>query len=650
MMKIVFKFFIATCFLLCVCSAISAQTLFTYGNQSVSKDEFLKAYRKNNTDKSTTEQAYRDYLELYMRYKLKVKAAYDLKLDTASGQAAEMQNFRNQVVDTYMNDDESLNKIINEAFARSQKDIHLAHIFISIPKNATPADTLKAFQKATDAYNELKKGKQFGDVASLYSDDPSAKNNHGDIGFITVFSLPYDLETLAYTTPEGKFSKIYRSKNGYHLFKNAEERKAIGRIKTAQILFLFPPNAGDAAKAAIKQKADSVYTLLINGANFSELAKKYSGDNLSFQTGGEMVEFGVGKYDPAFETAAYALNKDSAISKPVLTSFGYHIIKRLIRKPVPLVNNKETFEAYKQRVLADPRNEYAKKALLQKILVETNFRRSPIDENNLSVYTDSFLQHKNLPRFAGIDEKTVLFSFTKKNSTVKDWLAYVKTAKDMRRVNDGKTNKELLEQFLQAAAFENYRNHLEDYNKDFAYQLNEFREGNLLFEIMQRKIWDKASSDSVGLKNYFESHQNKYWWEASADAVLFTSGNEKAASDVKKKIEQRNINAWRKIVDSSAGAAQADSGRFELIQLPLPAEKTFTAGQFTSMNSNQNDNTVTFAYIVKVYTDRSPRNYNDARGFVINDYQTYLEDSWIAELKKKYPVKIDEAVLKSLPK
>ncbi len=649
-MKIFFKLLSAIILLTVFSSAIFAQTLFTYGNQSVTKDEFLKAYQKNNADKKSTEQSYRDYLELYLRYKLKVKAAYDLKIDTVAAQAAEMKNFRSQVVESYMNDDESLNKIINEAFLRSQKDIHVAHIFIAIPKNAAPADTLKAFEKATDAYNDLKKGKQFGDVVSLYSDEPSAKNNHGDIGFITVFSLPYELETLAYTTPVGKFSKIYKSKSGYHIFKNIEERKAIGRIKTAQVLFLFPPNANDDIKASVKQKADSVYNLLMNGGNFAELAKKYSGDNLSFQTGGEMAEFGVGKYDAAFENAAYALNKDGEISKPVLTNFGYHIIKRLSRKQVPETNNKETFEAYKQKVMTDPRNEYSKKALLQKALVAQNFKRSSIDENNLLIYTDSFLQHRPLPNFAGINEKALLFSFSNKNVTVQDWLTYARSVKDQKRTVNNKTTKDFFDQYLQTVALENYRDHLEDYNKDFAYQLNEFKEGNLLFEIMQRKIWDKASADSVGLKNYYESHKDKYWWEASADAVLFTSGNEKAATDIKKKLSSANINSWRKLIDSSAGAAQADSGRFELTQLPLPEEKSYVAGQFTSMNNNQNDNTSTFAYIVKVYHDRSPRNFNDARGFVINDYQAYLEDNWIAELKKKYPVKIDEAVLKSLVK
>ena len=200
------------CFLLItffIASNSNAQTLFTYGKQAVSKQEFLKAFKKNNNEKSTSEKSYRNYLELYIRFKLKVQAAYEMKLDTLKTQQTELQNFRNQVADSYVNDNASMNKLVTEAFERSQKDVHLAHIFIAAPKNASPADTLKAFQKANSAYAELKNGKNFGDVAAKHSDDTSARQNHGDIGYITVFTLPYDLESFAYSTLPGKSSKSF---------------------------------------------------------------------------------------------------------------------------------------------------------------------------------------------------------------------------------------------------------------------------------------------------------------------------------------------------------------------------------------------------------------------------------------------------------
>ncbi|MBS1917948.1 MAG: peptidylprolyl isomerase [Bacteroidetes bacterium] len=646
------KFFQGTICILFFCllnGSASAQTLFTYGNNAVSKEEFLKAFEKNNTDKKPTEKAYRDYLELYIRYKLKVKAAYDEKTDTLAAQVAEMQNFRNQVVGTYMNDNESLNKLVNEAFARSQKDIHVGYIFIAVPKTATAADTIKLYQKAMAVYEELKKGKSFTEEVEANSDDPSAKTNRGDIGYVTAFTLPYEVENTIYNLQPSQFSKPYRNKAGYYIFKNLGERKAIGKIKVAQILIAFPPNATDSAKRSAKQKADSIYTAIKNGANFSDMAKLFSGDNISYQIGGEMAEFGTGKFDPAFENAAFALAKDGDISEPVLTNFGYHIIKRLQRKPVPSTNNKETLEGYRQRVLNDPRNEYAKKNLLQRILREANFKRAPVNEDSVWALTARDIKNPALSKDDSIKASKTFFTFAKKNVTIKEWLNYVRPIRTITK-NVDKSNKELLDQFIQASAFEYYRAHLEDYNKEFAYQLNEFRDGNLLFEIMQRKIWDKASADSTGLKNYFEAHKGSYFWQPSADAVLFTCSSEKTATDIRKKLQQEGVKSWKKMVDSSAGLAQADSGRFELPQLPMAEQKTFSAGQLSSMSTNQTDNTVTFAYIVKMYNEREPRNYNDAKGFVINDYQSYLEDNWITELKKKYPVKVNEAVLKSLPK
>jgi peptidyl-prolyl cis-trans isomerase SurA len=246
-----------------------------------------------------------------------------------------------------------------------------------------------------------------------------------------------------------------------------------------------------------------------------------------------------------------------------------------------------------------------------------------------------------------ISNSTILFSFPGKNILVSDWLTYVRTAKNVPALSSNKTQKEMLDQFLQTVAFEYYRNHLEDYNRDFDYQLNEFKEGNMLFEIMQRKIWNTASADTNGLKNYFETNQNKYWWDASADAVVFTCTNENAANLAKQKL-QNNIGGWKKLIDASDGSVQADSGRFLLTQLPIPEQKNFVENQFTSYTNTPPDNTLTFAYIIKVHNERAPRSFVEARGIATNDYQTYLEDKWVEELKKQYPVKINELVFKSL--
>lgn len=639
-------------FLLLLSTRVTAQTpLFTIDGAPVSKEDFLKAYSKNNTNEKPSEKAYKDYLELYIRYKLKVRAAYDAQLDTLPGQRTEWQSFRSQVAENYLKDEASIDRLAREAFIRGQRDIRLAHIFIALPRNPSPQDTARAYEKAMIAWNALKKGKKFSETALEYSEDPSVKENKGEIGYITVFTLPYELETLAYSISPGQYSKPYRSKGGYHIFRNEGERKALGKIKVAQILLAFPPGATAAGKEAVRHRADSIYTLLARGADFATLAKAVSGDNLSYQNGGELPEFGIGKYDSAFEAAAFSLEKDGAVSRPVLSAFGYHIIKRITRKPFPHDPDGEAATLLKQQVQNDARIEVARKVLIQKIYQQTGRQLLDFSQEDLKAFTDTSLVVPGLSSYRSLNQSTVLFTLGRQPYTMKGWLDYFRAMRSQQRPGVRPPDvRELFTQYQERMAVEYYRNHLEDYNKDFAFQLTEFKEGNLLFEIMQRKVWDKASTDSAGLRNYYEAHKDKYWWDASADALLFTCNNQKTAEDLKGSLSAGPAD-WRRVTEGVGAAVQADSGRYEWAQIPAPEGGTIvhTTG-FTPFATNKTDNTVSFAYILNIYAGRSPRNYRDARGFVINDYQNFLEDQWIASLKKKYTIKVNETVLAGLPK
>jgi peptidyl-prolyl cis-trans isomerase SurA len=627
------------------------QTLFTLGSEAVSKAEFLRAYNKNIVTGKPTEKSYRDYLQLYIRYKLKVKAAYDLRLDTLAAQVTELQNFRRQIVESYLSDQVSISKLVAEAFVRSQKDIHLAEIFISAPQNISSSDSLKALDKTKQVLSALQKGMDFQEAALKFSDDPNIKLNRGDLGFITVFSLPYDLETIAYQTKPGAFSRLLRLPEGYLIIKNLGERKALGRVKIAQILLVYPYNANEAAKAEVQHRADSICEVLNKGGDFAELARKFSGDNLSYQIGGDIPEFGVGRYDQAFENAAFGLTRVGQISLPVATTFGYHIIKLENRSPVSDQKDKKTMALLSSAVSGDPRIEVARKSMLQKIILLTGFKQMPVNKKDLWILTDSALLSKPLPPLQGLGPASVLFLVGNKSTTVKDWLDYRRSVRNVpvSRGAAAKSDEELFEKFREITATEYYRDHLELYNSEFAYQLKEFKDGNLLFEIMQRKIWDKASADSVGLQAYYFAHKNKYMWQPSADAIVFTFANAKTAQEVTGQIEL-DFNHWKKILDSSTAQAQADSGRFELTQLPPAEMGGWRRAHFTSMITNLADNTVTTAYVVNLYLDSQARSFKEARGMVVNDFQSNLEENWMETLKLKYPVKIDEVVFRSLPK
>ncbi len=622
----------------------NAQTIVSVGKNNVSKEEFLRAFGKNNTTNDKSEKAFREYLDLYTKFKLKVQAAYDRKLDTLPSQKTELENFRSQVAESFMNDEGSMQLLLDEAFTRSQQDIRIAHIYMPVNSGA---DTIKAFQKATEAYNKLMGGADFASVAEQYSSDPAVSINKGDIGFVTVFTLPYELENIAYATPVGKVSILFRSKLGYHLFKKTAERPAAGKLKAAQILLAFPPDADNAKKAAIKNLADSLYGLLQKGAAFASLAEKYSNDNMGYQSGGLVPEFGVGRFHPDFENAVYGIKKEEEVIKPFLTPFGYHIVKLISRTPVNSdPTNMEAMQLLKQAVQADARMQVAKLALVKKIMVTAGYKKAVYNEKALLVYADSAYNSHKLPQTPLMNNATLLFSFPKQKVTASDFNKYLKAIHGSEELTKGRLMPQLLQQYTETVALEYYKKNLEAFNPAFASQVKEFKDGNLLFEVMQRQVWDKAPADSIGLKKYYGENKNKYWWEPSADVILFTCSDSMSAQTTRESFLQNKSN-WKTIADNSGGTVQADSSRYELTQLPVTNPSLIKPGFLSEMVKSPSDNITTFVYVIKTYANKSLRNFEDARGFVINDYQQYLEEKWVEQLKTKYPVKVNETVLQS---
>jgi peptidyl-prolyl cis-trans isomerase SurA len=624
-----------------------AQTLFTYGPNKVSREEFLKAFRKNNAEGQTNEKAFRDYLDLYIRFKLKVQAARDLKMDTSQAQQQEIQVFRDQIADGFMTDEATLNRLIDEVLLRQEKDIHLGHIYLSVPPNPSAIELQRVWEKARGIHQRLEQGASFESQAREYSDDPAAATHQGDIGFITALVLPYALENAVYALTPGAFSAPVQEGNGIHIFKHLGERKALGTVKVAQVLISFPPDASTEQRTAASKLADSLYQLLKSGADFGKIALQYSADNLTYQTGGELQEFGVGEYEPAFEAAAFTLAEDGEISAPIPTSYGYHIIKRLGRNTIWAATNTDRREACKRAILENDRNALIRAALLARIKSETQFRPFSIDSAALDRIADSLLQGKPMPVLPGIKESTPVMAYDAQQVNLGVWTKQLSMMVELGTASSAKSGHLLFKDFIESNLIEYYRSHLERFNKNFAAQLQEFKDGNLLFEIMQRKIWDVAAADTAALEKYYEAHKSNYWWEPSADALVVTASDEAVANEAVTSLT-KNVKNWRTLIAQSNSALQGDSGRFELSQMPLPEGTQVQEGMVTPSMKNEADNIILFCYILKVYPQKEPRSFPDAKGFVINDYQNELENRWVTTLRSKYPVKVNEAVFKTL--
>ena len=627
----------------------SAQTLFTYGPYSTDAKDFLRAFNKNNTAITTNKtKAMRDYLDLYIASRLKIREAYSRGYDTLSQIKGDIENLRSQIIDNYLNDPAAANKLQKEAFQRSQKDIHVGHIFISFKNSSGVPDTAEAERKAKEVYEKLKKGENFSALSQQYSSDPTAKTNKGDIGWVTVFTLPYEFENIVYNTAPGKFSTPYRSKIGFHIFKNIGERKGIGKMKAAQILLAFPPDADDATKNRMAALADSLYLRLQKGEDLAKLAGQYSNDYVSAASGGVMPEFGVGQYDPDFEKVVFGLAKDGEISKPFLTSHGYHIVKRISATPIVTdPNNKAYLDQLKAQVNTSDRMQFARNAVLDKAMKQIPIKKYPYSDKDLMMLSDSLLDNRRPPSPVSITRTTPLFSIGDDLFTVNDYITYAQT---WRYKSDGsgvKPYQQVMDGFVRAKAEDYYRSHLENYNSDFRTQMSEFKDGNLFFEIMQQEVWGKAQNDTVALKAYYTQNVRRYNWKESADAIIFFCGDETSAKSLYDAVK-KNPSSWKSASDAMGEKVVADSSRYEFDQIPNGTKIPVQKGVVTSPVKNNADGTVSFAYVMRTYGAGMPRAYNDAKGLVISDYQTELEKRWLAELKKKYPVNVDEKVFQQI--
>jgi peptidyl-prolyl cis-trans isomerase SurA len=630
--------------LTCTIGTLSAQSLFRYGSNEVDKSEFWRAYSKNNTE-TANETSLRDYLDLYIRFKLKVQAAKDLKMDTLTNIKSDVAGFRAQIAEQYVQQENFNKEMVAEAFNRAKTELEIGQIFI-----AYQADSASAGVQIDKAYRELQSGADFGLTSRTYSNNDYVKGKDGYIGFVSAFSLPYAFENLIYGLTPGNYSAPIAGKNGWHIFKLLSKRASTGTMKAAQILIALPSNASQEEKTQYRQKADSVYQLVSNGMDFTEAAEQFSNDKLTFMSGGVLPEFTYTRYTPEFSKAAFSLQKDGAISTPVETSSGWHIIKRLsMNTSEEKLSDPAVFQNWNEKVISSDRYKILVQQRKDKFKEASGFKLLPYNAEQLWILTDTMLLAKNYTSFYKSNQQKFLIQLKDKKITVTDWLKFAKNRASLPTEVDRRPLPELFNEFIDATVEQYYKDRLENMNEDFRYQVKEFTEGSLLFEIMEQKIWSLAPTDSVGLLNYYNQNKSKYKWQPSVAALIINCADTGYAREARELIKE-NPMQWPEKLRDLQGNVMGDSGRFEFTQLPVKEGTRFTRNTFTPTEVNTNDGTASFCYIFEVYATEDQRKFEDAKGLVINDYQNLLEEKWITELKKRYPVKINEAVFKSMIK
>lgn len=636
-----------------------AQTLFTYGNNVVTESEFLKVYKKNNAAQKVdySEKALREYVDLYSLFRMKVAEANKQQLDTTSSVAGEIDNYRRQLAKGFLTDEEMVGRLVQEAYDRSKQEVRVAHILLLIKPNS---DTV-ALKKTIDSiYNLTNKGKvDFADLAKTYSEDKGSKNNGGDIGYFSSLQTVYPFENAAYKTEVGKISPPFRTNFGYHILKVIDTRPARGQVKVAQILVSTPKSTGDAGVVMAKLKLDSVQKELKSGAKFEDVVAKYSEDKFSRDNKGELPVFGVGRMVPAFDEAAFSLKNVGDISKPVQTEYGFHIIKLLEKiETKPFESVKKEF---KTKVDNDSRAQQARDMYFQKVKESNGFKE------NTKAWESFIAQASNIAdtgKDAGqFNTKTFnkggtnsLFTLAGKNYTQDDFVNFALNTTRGRIMSQGSKDAIFRELYTmyQSKVVNDFQEHkLVEENPEFKSLMQEYKDGIMLFELMDRNVWGKASKDTIGLKAFYETQKEKYQWEPGFKGSVYNFKDEASLKEGLKLINKKGITN-EEIVKALNSEAKRDAvsiqiGRYEFSKFTeVPANKII-AGK-ASEAIKKSDNTFLVVKADEVFTKRETKDFADARGYIISSYQDKLEKDWNNELRSKYPVTVNEEQLKKLVK
>ncbi|KUG06562.1 peptidylprolyl isomerase [Solirubrum puertoriconensis] len=769
--------FLASCQSTKPTASTKQPVLMTLGNQEVPASEFAYVYRKNNSsapDAGSRENV-QEYLDLYTNFKLKVLEAEQRGLDTTQAFKRELDGYKQQLAQPYLTEKSVTDQLVREAYEHMQKEVNASHILVRITPEADPKDTLAAYQRITALRQRVTGGEDFEKVAREASEDPSARENGGRLGYFTALQMVYPFEAAAYKTPVGQVSQPVRTRFGYHVIKVNDMRPAQGEIKVAHLMIRATPGMPKADSVTAKKKVDELYSRLRKGENWEKLVAQFSEDAGSASGGGELPPFGTGRMIPSFEEAAFRLQKSGDLSAPVQTPYGWHIIRLIEKQSVPSFEQMEA--SLKQKVARDSRSELNRTAFLKRIRTENRFTEVPAMRDALLAQADTSVTKGTLKADAFMNRVAAsqpakgkkstalmptapLFTIGAKPYTIKDLLTFAEQRQQPRAGATPQHAMQLLyDQYVDQSLQDYERANLETKYEDYRMLVKEYRDGILLFQLMDEKVWSKAIEDTVGLKQYFAANQAKYQWEPRVQATLISAATPQLRSQAvtyfskptgkgiaeasmptdqgipatvafnaksatltaagmsaleslanqmladttlsitatayaktnaaiplaaqratqvrtfltSKGVPAKRVLAGQQLGGKEASTAAAVNGVFLRGSTRNPAiieqrlnrsnplavqiqQRAFPKGDSKVVDGvpqqpgtyNVQQDGRYYAVIIDKVLPAGPKSLNEARGQATSDYQNYLEQEWIKELRTKYPVKVNEAEVNKL--
>ncbi len=623
--------------------------LLDINGNKITRGEFMWLYEKNNS--GGTHSSIDDYLQMFINFKLKVEAANEAGIDKSVSFKRELTGYRKQLARNYLTDQDIKEELLKKAYERSKEEINAYHILIKCPADASPADTMSAWSKAGNIRERIRLGEPFEAVARGASDDPSVRINGGNLGYFTVFQTPITFENKVYGMKPGALSKPIRTADGYHIIKVQNRRQNSGRIKTAHIMKVTPPGITPGQKEKASEQIDSLYKMLLSGADFSKLAKEFSDDKGTSGNGGKLPWFGTGEMIFEFSEEAFRLMHNGDFSQPVQTVYGWHIIKRIDKQsPLPYSEARKNLESkLSQSYLAS----VTRKSFATRLKTEYNYKVNNVILEWFNTIADSTFRSGTYNWNTKHIPTETLYSFAGVTCSAADFADYINRVGNRAPLSDSISFiNSLLDQKSYDDLIKYEDSILETKYSDFGYLINEFHDGILLFEISDSMIWSRSMNDTSGLMKYYETRKNEFMRDEAIKAKIYTISN------------KAGKNRTKKLIKTVKKYYHRDNGDHTIIELSIfntdtlisITEDVYTKGsnhltdqvKWTKGLSQVTDKTGTHEIYISSVTEAKPVEFEEAKPLIIDGYQKFLESEWLKQLHLKYNVIVYDDVLKTI--
>ena len=627
--------------------------IMSINGKDFKKSEFEYLYYKHNNEDIVDKLPLNDYVELFKNFKLKVAEAEAQGMDTTEAFLSEISGYRVASAKPYLENLEADEGFLRKEYDRMKEFVEISHILIVFPEvknnnyKTLPADTLLAYKKAEQIRNRLLKGENFEKLAKELSDDTSTsqKDRPGYIGWYTGLDINPIFEEVAFNTPAGKVGQLVRSNAGYHIIKINSKIGNPGQISAAHILIPCPPEADVVQADDAKKKINEIYAELMNGADFSVLAREHSKDPGSASKGGELGWFGFNKMVPEFRDAAFGLKEIGEISKPVKTQFGYHIVKLLGKRPIePFEEKRDEIEnKLKTGGFFIP----VYKPEIENMKKEYGFKKDDAGYQLLLSKANTVYPADSLFFTTFETENHALFTIGDTKHTISEFINFLKENVRSPYTFSIDFLNDRLQTFEYNTMFEIKDKLLESKYPEFRNEMQEYRDGTLMFEISNKEVFAKSSEDTEGLTAFFNKNKSNYEWdEPYFKGYVVLVKDAKTKKKMQKEISRKSpdeavIYLYDNYRVGDVSYVKAEKGLFKKGDNAFVDEAAFKSGSAERPAEFQD-----FFLIGKV--SKAPESYNDVRGMVLDDYQNYLEETWMKKLNEKYNVIIYQDVINTI--